>query len=256
MPARETSELLNALTDSNDYDGGRHDLPQGFQVWNRRGVSLWTPGGVIGVDEAGRGAWAGPVVVAAVWWPYSKSARAHNRGLNDSKKLTARARAAQVGHIEQDARAFAVVAADHQAVDELNVRAATLQAMSLALDLILLGDRDDQDETAEAGREAQGRLARIVIDGDAVPEAWRGIAQPLVGGDGIEPAVMAASILAKTARDRWMAGEADARFPKFGFAAHKGYGVPVHQEALRALGPTEIHRRTFAPVKACLKNGT
>jgi ribonuclease HII len=252
MPLNQTNALLEALTDLNNFGNAKLTSPAGFRTWDFRGPILWTPGGMIGVDEAGRGAWAGPVVVAAVWWPHDENDHKRNRGLNDSKKLSPAAREREFGKITQEARAYAIVEADHHAVDRMNVRAATLEAMSLAVDLVLGITQGDHDDTAEQQRIRSEERASILIDGDAVPPAWAGIAQSLVRGDSLEPAIMAASILAKTARDRWMRNVAHLKFPEFSFDAHKGYGVPVHQEALRIHGPTAIHRLTFAPVKASL----
>lgn len=253
ISTNNTDDLLEALTDLNAFNSSSGaSMPTGFSTWNFRGASLWTPTGMIGVDEAGRGAWAGPVVVAAVWWPHDDNDRKRDRGLNDSKKLSAGAREKQAEKVIREARAFAVVAADHLAVDRLNVRAATLEAMSLALDLVL-GIAPGGSNPAVVQQRALSPLRpSILIDGDAVPEAWTGAAQSLVRGDGLEPAIMAASILAKTARDRWMSTIAHQRFPEFAFDTHKGYGVPAHQEALRIHGPTDIHRLTYAPVKASL----
>ncbi len=186
-----------------------------------------------GIDEAGRGPLAGPVVAAAVILPEGFSALG---ALNDSKKLTARRREALAGVIRAEA-IVGVALAEPAEIDRLNILHATLAAMA----------------RAAAGLPRQPEL--ILIDGNQVPPGLACPARAIVGGDASEPAIAAASIIAKTVRDALMA-QADIRFPGYGFAGHKGYPSPLHRAALDALGPCPIHRLSYAPVRAaCQKSG-
>ena len=186
---------------------------------------------VAGVDEAGRGPLAGPVAVAAVVFD---PARPRINGLDDSKQLTAARREQLHDRIIERALAWKVVLVDVNAIDRLNIYQATLQGM--------------RDVVAAVAHVAG--FARI--DGNVVPKGLVLPAQALVGGDGIDRAIMAASILAKVSRDRYMQ-ELHARHPQYGFDQHKGYGTPAHLAALRAHGPCDEHRRSFAPVRECLE---
>lgn len=176
---------------------------------------------VCGVDEAGRGPLAGPVCAAAVILPQGLCIP----GLNDSKKLTERRREALYDVICAEALAYGVSFATEREIDELNILQATYLAMNRAI-------------------AAMGvRPALALIDGNRNG----GIAVPsrcVVGGDGKCASIAAASILAKVTRDRYMVA-LDARCPGYGFARHKGYGTAAHYAALRELGPSEVHRRTF-----------
>ena len=189
------------------------------------------PGLVAGVDEAGRGPLAGPVVAAAVILPARPSAAL--AGLDDSKKLTAAARERLAIAIRAEAPAWALGWADAPEIDEINILQATLQAMRRALLALAVRPTGVQvDGNRLPGREGLG------IDGEFVA---------IVGGDRREAAIAAASILAKTARDAYM-GEADLAHPGYGFAVHKGYATAEHRDAIRRLGPCPIHRMTFAPL--------
>lgn len=188
-----------------------------------------SPALIAGVDEAGRGPLAGPVVVAAVILDPARPIK----GLNDSKKLSARQRGALFETIRSHALAFSIVEISHQQIDELNILQATLLGMSQAVSALKLTPQ------------------RVMIDGNQVPKPLEGIATALIGGDASEPSISAASILAKVHRDRLM-NQMDARFPGYGFAKHKGYPTPEHLNALALLGPCEIHRRSYAPVAAYL----
>lgn len=183
-----------------------------------------------GIDEAGRGPLAGPVVAAAVILPEGFSALS---ALDDSKKLTAKRREVLAAVIRAEAM-VSIALAEPAEIDRLNILHATLAAM---------------------GRAAAG-LARapqlILIDGNQVPPGLSCPARALVGGDASEPAIAAASIIAKTVRDALMA-QAEARFPGYGFAGHKGYPSPVHRAALEALGPCPLHRLSYTPVRAALE---
>lgn len=192
-----------------------------------------------GIDEAGRGPLAGPVYVAAV--VLGERGRAID-GINDSKKLTEKRRDELALRIKREALAWSIIAIDERTIDTINILQATLLGMQRAFDAL-------------AWRESSNaRVAEIVIDGTQLPRslvtqcATQGIAlraEPKADGNVLE--VGAASILAKTARDQHMI-DMDARFPHYGFAKHKGYGTAAHLAAIRAHGPCEIHRRSFAPI--------
>ncbi|MFZ5638112.1 MAG: ribonuclease HII [Pseudomonadota bacterium] len=182
---------------------------------------------IAGVDEAGRGPLAGPVTVAAVILDPARPIE----GLDDSKKLTEAAREALFPRIVECALAWRIEFVEREEIDALNILQATLTGMRRALDA--LSPAPD--------------LARI--DGNRLPEGLRVAAEALVGGDAIEPAIMAASILAKVARDRRML-ELHTLHPQYGFDRHKGYPSPAHLAALREHGPCDEHRRSYAPVRA------
>ncbi len=177
---------------------------------------------IVGVDEAGRGPLAGPVVAAAVVLCADGI-----EGVNDSKKLTAARRDRLFDQIHASC-SVGVGMATVEEIDELNILWATMLAMTRAVDAL--------------GVEP----SEVLVDGNRCPK-WRYASRAIVGGDALEPAISAASIIAKVTRDRMMV-EADALYPGYGWASNKGYGAPVHLEALRRLGPTPLHRRSFAPV--------
>jgi ribonuclease HII len=186
---------------------------------------------VIGVDEAGRGPLAGPVVAAAVLL-----CKPRPSGLDDSKKLTRERRAELEATIKRRCR-WAVGVVDVSEIDRLNIFGATMMAMTLAVEALC----------AELGEDPH----EVLIDGNLTPAGrnarWRWQARPIVGGDAIEPCISAASIIAKEHRDRMMrrlAGE----HPHYGWETNVGYGTPEHLAALRLHGPTPHHRRSFAPV--------
>ena len=181
---------------------------------------------VTGVDEAGRGPLAGPVAVAAV----ILDPRRRLRGLDDSKKLTRAHREAIYPRIVDRALAWPVEMVPVEEIDRLNILHATLEGMRRCI--LALGP--------------QVELVRI--DGNAVPRALPCLAEAVVGGDALEPAIMAASILAKVARDRLMCALHE-QHPHYGFDVHKGYPTPAHLAALAAHGPCPHHRRSFAPVR-------
>ena len=180
---------------------------------------------VCGVDEAGRGPWAGPVFAAAVILSMDGAIE----GLDDSKKLSPRQRETLEIHIKTRALAWAVGSASVEEIDVLNILQATGLAMRRAVE----------------GLSVSPSLARV--DGSYAFKLPCRV-QTVVGGDALHPEISAASILAKTARDRLMVAM-DALYPGYGFASHKGYGVQAHADALRALGPCAIHRTTFKPVR-------
>jgi ribonuclease HII len=184
---------------------------------------------IAGVDEAGRGPLAGPVVVAAV----ILDPRRRINGLRDSKILTAARRETLDARIRARALAFSVVAIEVDDIDRFNIFQATMLGMARAIAALAL------------------RPARALIDGNHVPQNMQCEGRAIVDGDALEPVISAASILAKVARDRLMC-ELDCRYPNYGFAQHKGYATPEHLAALDRLGPCREHRRSFAPVRrAC-----
>ncbi|MBU6478659.1 MAG: ribonuclease HII [Xanthomonadaceae bacterium] len=190
-------------------------------------------GYIAGVDEAGRGPLAGPVAVAAVILDPVRPIE----GLADSKQLSARRREALYALIVERAIAHAVVCVEAVEIDRVNILNATLSGMTRALEMLALPP------------------ALALIDGNRLPKTLPCPARAIVGGDASEPAISAASILAKVTRDRILC-DYDTRWPGYGFAQHKGYPAPAHLEALRRLGPCPEHRRSFAPVReACLRFG-
>lgn len=188
---------------------------------------------IAGIDEAGRGPWAGPVVAAAVLVP--EPVRYHFPvGIQDSKKLTPSRRALLRQEILDDNRwQCGIGVAGPDEIDEINILQATYRAMHRAVDS--LSDPPDY----------------FLVDGKFLP-GWASPGRAVVKGDGISLSIAAASILAKETRDRMMVGEAEAAYPGYGFAQHKGYGTRQHQEALAKLGPCPIHRKSFAPVRRLL----
>jgi ribonuclease HII len=183
---------------------------------------------VAGVDEAGRGPLAGPVVAAAVILDDLNPIA----GLNDSKKLTALRREKLYDEIRAKALCFSIAQASVEEIDQLNILQATLLAMRRAVAGLRL------------------KPAKVLVDGNRLP-VLDVLAEAIVRGDATVPSISAASILAKVTRDRWCA-ELDQRFPQYGFAAHKGYGTAAHLAALRAHGACPEHRRTFSPVAQVL----
>ena len=186
---------------------------------------------MIGVDEAGRGPLAGPVVAAAV-----VLCKPCPGGLDDSKKLSARARSKLEPQIQRRC-AWGLAVVGPEEIDRLNIFGATMLAMTLA--------------TQRCVEALGAEPVEVLIDGNLTPqgrrEEWCWPARAIVGGDGLEPSISAASILAKEYRDRIMV-EASQAHPHYGWDSNKGYGSKKHMEALRLHGPTPLHRRSFAPV--------
>ena len=185
-----------------------------------------SPGLIAGVDEAGRGPLAGPVVAAAVILNPAKRIR----GLADSKLLSPQKRERLHDEIMDKALCCAIALATVQEIDTLNILQATLLAMRRAVEGLRLPP------------------ALVMVDGNRLPVLPMR-AEAVIDGDAKVKAISAASILAKVHRDRWCA-EIDAHWPQYGFAAHKGYGTTAHLAALREHGACEHHRRSFAPVAA------
>ncbi|NCP14946.1 MAG: ribonuclease HII [Sphingomonadales bacterium] len=186
---------------------------------------------IIGVDEAGRGPLAGPVVAAAV-----VLGAAIPSGINDSKRLSAKRRAV-LDEAIRGSCGWAVAVVEPDEIDRVNIFVATMLAMTRAVGSL----------TAALERET----CEVLIDGNMTPQGrcadWRWPARAIVGGDAIEPCISAASIVAKEWRDRLMLDAAKAH-PQYGWERNKGYGTAEHMEALRLHGPTPLHRRSFAPV--------
>jgi len=184
-------------------------------------------GPVCGVDEAGRGPWAGPVCAGAVI--LESNPRKVPKGLDDSKKLSARTREALEPEIKARAVAWGVGFASVAEIASLNILHATGLAMRRAVEAMAV------------------KPAFALVDGNYRFELPCAVTT-VVGGDAKSKSIAAASILAKVARDRLMV-EMDALYPGYGFASHKGYRAPIHAEALLSLGPCEIHRMAWGPVK-------
>ena len=186
----------------------------------------------IGVDEAGRGPLVGSVVAAAVILPPDF----HLYGLTDSKKLSEKKRDSLYQQIT-DQCDWSVAEASSIEIDKINILEATMLAMKRAINKL-------QDELLRSGEES---IFKVLVDGNRSPDVPNCLA--IVKGDLIEPVISAASIIAKVVRDRQMK-ELDLKYPKYGFAQHKGYGTTEHLMALSKYGPIEgIHRYTFAPIK-------
>ena len=191
---------------------------------------VWdTPGLVAGVDEAGRGPLMGPVVAAAVILDDLHPIK----GLADSKVLTALRRDKLYDEIRAKALCFSIAQASAAEIDEINILQATMLAMKRAVEGLRL------------------KPAKVLVDGNRIPTLVI-VAEAIVGGDALVPAISAASILAKVWRDRWCQ-EMDLAYPQYGFASHKGYGTAEHLAALRQHGACPEHRRTFSPVAQVLR---
>ncbi|MEE4174379.1 MAG: ribonuclease HII [Xanthomonadales bacterium] len=193
---------------------------------DRAGATGQSP--VAGVDEAGRGPLAGPVVVAAVVLPADHGLNA----LDDSKKLTEAAREALFDPIRRIAIAWHIETVPVEEIETHNILQATLRGMVRAV------------------RALEPPPAQVLVDGNRTPALQRPC-RAIVGGDGLEACISAASILAKVHRDRLMVALED-HYPGYGFARHKGYPTPMHLAQLEKLGPCPEHRRTFAPVRRLL----
>ncbi|HSB81725.1 MAG TPA: ribonuclease HII [Candidatus Methylomirabilis sp.] len=197
----------------------------GRHVLTGEGFDFPSGSRVAGVDEAGRGSLAGPVVAAAVVLP----ADAILPGLADSKQVRPAARTRLAELIQAVAIAWAVAAVEAPEIDATDILRATLRAM------------------AEAVRQLSPPPELVLVDGNITPSLPMA-ARPVVRGDQLVPAISAASILAKVSRDRIMEAWA-VRLPGYGFAQHKGYGTDAHRAAIARIGPSGIHRRTFAGVR-------
>jgi len=178
---------------------------------------------IAGVDEAGRGPLAGPVVAAAVILPPDHGII----GLDDSKKLSAKKRAILESEI-LDKTQYSIALCDESEIDSINILQATMLAMTRAADGLVV------------------TFDHILVDGNRLPK-WSYQAEAVIGGDAIHPCISAASILAKEYRDRLMLQAAE-QYPEYGWERNKGYGTADHMAALKKYGPTPLHRKSFAPV--------
>ena len=200
---------------------------------SRQADFAWVrPGHVAGVDEAGRGPLAGPVVAAAVILDPERPVD----GLADSKALSPQRRSDLSARLRERSLAWAIGWADAGEIDVVNILQASLLAMRRAVEALAIAP------------------AHVIVDGNLCPDL-RGLpfecsVEAVVRGDSLVASVSAASILAKVARDEHMR-ELDARYPGYGFAGHKGYPTAAHLAALRQLGPSPVHRLSFAPVQSC-----
>ena len=192
-------------------------------------LSWDTPGLIAGVDEAGRGPLAGPVVAAAVILDELNPIK----GLADSKKLTALRREKLYDEIQAKALCCSIALATAEEIDRLNILQATMLAMKRAVEGLRL------------------KPHKVLVDGNRLPTLVI-LAEAIVKGDALVPAISAASILAKVYRDRWCA-EFHLEYPQYGFAGHKGYGTAEHLAALRQHGACPQHRRSFAPVAGVMR---
>jgi ribonuclease HII len=188
---------------------------------------------VCGVDEVGRGPLAGAVVAAAVILDPARPIE----GLADSKKLSEKRREQLFVEIREKALAWALGRAEVEEIDRINILQASLLAMRRAIEDLHIAPQ------------------HALIDGNKIPRGLPCTARAIVGGDDSEPAIAAASILAKVTRDREMV-ELDALYPGYGLAKHKGYPTKAHIEALRIQGVSVIHRRSFGPVRRLLEEGS
>lgn len=180
---------------------------------------------IAGVDEVGRGCLAGPVVAAAVILDPNRPIK----GLRDSKKLSAKKRDELAEEIKEKALAWSVAAMGPEVIDKINILQATLEAMKAAVEKLPV----EPDF--------------VQVDGNKLPK-WKWLSEAVVKGDDKVEWISAASIIAKTTRDAYMCKIAKL-YPQYGFEHHVGYGTAEHLKALKAYGPTPIHRKTFAPVR-------
>jgi len=192
-------------------------------------LSWYTPGLMAGVDEAGRGPLAGPVVAAAVILDDLNPIH----GLADSKKLTPMRREKLYDEIRAKALCCSIAQASVEEIDSLNILQATMLAMKRAVEGLRL------------------KPNKVLVDGNRLPTLGI-LAEAIVKGDALVPAISAASILAKVYRDRWCEAF-HLEYPQYGFAGHKGYGTAVHLAALREHGACPQHRKSFAPVAEVLR---
>ena len=210
------------ILQANSYMVKKQVLPP-ILDWAERGQF------VAGVDEVGRGPLAGPVVAAAVILDSNNPIE----GLMDSKKISEKRREVLAVEIKEKALAWAISRIDIDVIDEINILQASLRAMALSV-----ADLHQQPDF-------------VMIDGNKIPAELTIKSEAIVKGDDRVPCISAASIIAKVARDQEMV-EMDSIYPGYGLAKHKGYPTKVHIEALQKLGVTDIHRRSFGPVKKIL----
>ncbi len=214
----------DVMDDGNSLSDRKKPISLSFEtlLWKKGFIAL------TGIDEAGRGAWAGPVSAGAVILPVDPAVEQQLAGVRDSKQMTARQRYLWAEKIQTAAAAWGVGFASQDEIDALGIIASTRLAMQRAVEHLSLAPD------------------YLLIDALTLPDLLLP-QMALIRGDARCLSIAAASILAKTARDRWMTA-ADEQFPGYGFAAHKGYGTAQHAEALNRFGACLIHRLSFAPV--------
>lgn len=184
---------------------------------------------VAGVDEAGRGAWAGPVMAGAVILPNDPEIADRLAGVRDSKQMTARERERMAVVIQEQSICWAVEEASNLEIDQMGILKATQTAMMRALEQLTPAPQS------------------LLVDFVRLKEVSLPQQCPS-HGDNLSLSIAAASILAKVTRDRWMCEQAEVLFPQYGFSRHKGYGTRIHAEALENYGCCSLHRKTFRPV--------
>jgi len=196
---------------------------------------LWSQGNkiIIGVDEAGRGPWAGPVIAAAVFLPYVKQESLFLTALADSKQISPQKREELFNLIKAEGQ-YGLGAASPYLIDKLNILGATFRAMNMAIENLVL----------KLGK----KIDCVLIDGNLKIPGLPYIQKTIVKGDGSERLIAAASIIAKVTRDRIMIA-LNEKYPQYGFAQHKGYGTIEHRLNLSKFGICPIHRKSFAPIR-------
>ena len=193
--------------------------------WQLEREHGWPELPVCGVDEAGRGPWAGPVIAAAVVLPSD-----FELGVDDSKKLTEKKREALFEALVD--LPHGIGQASVEEIDDINILQATFLAMRRAVQAL------------------PSAPSYVLVDGNRLPN-WDYPARAIIGGDGLSPSIAAASILAKVTRDRWMRKLHD-EFPHYGWASNKGYGAKAHSQGLASHGVTPHHRKSYAPIRKIL----
>lgn len=226
-PARPSIPAGAFLAEENDMMNSEEDDLFGGPLWGDEAEER-----VAGVDEAGRGPLAGPVCAAAVILDPKNPIE----GLADSKKLSAKRREALAVEIREKALAWCVAWGEVEEIDRINILQSTMLTMTRAVEGLPV------------------KPTRVIVDGNRAPRMSCPV-EAVVKGDQKVPAVSAASILAKTSRDRLVA-EYDRLWPGYGFAKHAGYGTAQHLEAIRRNGILPVHRKTFEPIKSMLLEGT
>lgn len=185
---------------------------------------------VAGADEAGRGAWAGPVMAGAVILPNDPTIAERLAGVRDSKQMTVRERERMAVLIQEQSVCWAVAEASNQEIDQMGILRATQTAMMRAL------------------KQLTPAPQSLLVDFVRLPEVLSLPQQCPAHGDNLSLTIAAASVLAKVTRDRWMCEQAEVLFPEYGFSRHKGYGTRIHAKALETFGCCSLHRRTFRPI--------
>lgn len=198
-------------------------------------IKKFGPSVLIGVDEVGRGPLAGPVVACAAFVPLE--AYQSLSAINDSKKLTPVKRSLFFSHMTKCGVRFGFDYCDRERIDEINILAATFEAMNKAVRRLTDYLNIDNEKTL------------VLVDGPYKIRNFSSKQLPVIGGDGKSLSIACASIFAKVVRDNWM-DILSLTYPEYGFSKHKGYGTKFHVAALKKHGPSPVHRRSFAPVKS------